>query len=238
LGDAVDGHLGNHDLAFNWPWPSDPPGPGARYVGRCSGRSRSRCPCWNGLAGRPLFHEDHALKHVHRCIAGLGAAKMGFGPGQSAMRLPRRIREQALRRDPGKLFDPLYGGSTGPMGRCPRRRATPAIHRELALHACATSTRRPVDVARAKDRRRNRQTNRWFPGSRCTRPRWRGPRIVFGHWSTLGFFQQCRRSPRLGAWIRLRLGRHAHLRCDWTNPDCETPSRCPARRPADTRSMS
>jgi len=133
------------------------------------------------LAGRPLLHEDHAL---NLCMLHAGLAP------QWDLALARRCArefEQALRRDPEKLLDPLYGDQPD--------RWDDALAGEQRLRFivnCFTRLRY-VDadgrlMLRVKGSPKKSQSGSLIPWFAAPAARWRGPRIVFGHWSTLGFF--------------------------------------------------
>jgi len=180
LGDAATVTLGNHDLHL-------------LAVAFGSARARSddtlseilAAPDRDGLlewlAGRPLLHEDRAL---NMCMLHAGLAP------QWDLALARRCArefEQALRRDPEKLLDPLYGDQPD--------RWDDALGGEQRLRFivnCFTRLRY-VDadgrlMLRVKGSPKKSQTESLIPWFEAPAARWRGPRIVFGHWSTLGFF--------------------------------------------------
>jgi len=180
LGDAATVTLGNHDLhllavAFG----------SARARGDDTLSETLAAPDRDALlewlTGRPLFHEDHAL---NMCMLHAGLAP------QWDLALARRCArefEHALRRDPEKLFDPLYGDQPD--------RWDDALQGEPRLRFivnCFTRLRY-VDadgrlMLRAKGSPKKPQTKLLVPWFEAHGARWRGPRIVFGHWSTLGFF--------------------------------------------------
>jgi len=180
LGEAATVTLGNHDLHLL-----------AVAFGAARARSDDtlsetlaapdRDTLLEWLAGRPLFHEDHAL---NMCMLHAGLAP------QWDLALARRCArefEQALRRDPGKLFDPLYGDQ-------PDR--WDDVHQgaeRLRFIANCFTRLRYVDaegrlLLRAKGSPNKSQTRSLIPWFEANEARWRGSRIVFGHWSTLGFF--------------------------------------------------
>lgn len=133
------------------------------------------------LAGRPLFHEDHALNLV--------MLHAGLAP-QWDMKLARgcaREFEEALRRDPTKLFERLYGDQPDRWDD-----AREGEERLRFIANCFTRLRY-VDAdgrlaLRVKGSPKKSQTKSLIPWFEAPDARWRGPRIVFGHWSTLGFF--------------------------------------------------
>jgi len=180
LGDAATVTLGNHDLHL-------------LAVAFGSARARSddtlseilAAPDRDGLlewlAGRPLLHEDHTL---NMCMLHAGLAPQW---DLAQARQCAREFEQALRRDPERLLDPLYGDQPD--------RWDDALAGEQRLRFivnCFTRLRY-VDadgrlMLRVKGSPKKSQTESLFPWFEAPAARWRGPRIVFGHWSTLGFF--------------------------------------------------
>jgi bis(5'-nucleosyl)-tetraphosphatase (symmetrical) len=133
------------------------------------------------LAGRPLFHEDHAL---NLCMLHAGLAP------QWDLKLARgcaREFEEALRRDPLKLFKRLYGDQPD------RWDDVREGEERLRFIANCFTRLRYVDAdgrlaLRVKGSPKKSQTKSLIPWFEAPEARWRGPRIVFGHWSTLGFF--------------------------------------------------
>jgi bis(5'-nucleosyl)-tetraphosphatase (symmetrical) len=180
LGDAAKVILGNHDLHL-------------LAVALGSARVRSddtleqtlaapdRDALLEWLTDRPLIHEDHAL---NLCMVHAGLAP------QWDIDLARhcaREFESALRLDPKRLFDRLYGDQPDLWDD--------ALEGEARLRFIANCfTRlRYVDAdgrlaLRAKGSPKKSQTKSLIPWFEAENARWRGPRIVFGHWSTLGFF--------------------------------------------------
>ncbi|MGO9933065.1 MAG: symmetrical bis(5'-nucleosyl)-tetraphosphatase [Steroidobacteraceae bacterium] len=181
LGDAAAVILGNHDLHL-------------LAVACGCARLRSddtlaqvlaapeRAALFEWLQCRPLMHEDSSL-HVCMVHAGL--------PPQWDLKLARQCArefEKSLRRDPGKLFDRLYGDQPD--------RWDDALEGEARLRFivnCFTRLRY-LDAEgrlalRAKGAPKKAQTRTLVPWFEASGARWRGSRIVFGHWSTLGFFQ-------------------------------------------------
>jgi bis(5'-nucleosyl)-tetraphosphatase (symmetrical) len=133
------------------------------------------------LAGRPLFHEDHAL---NLCMLHAGLAP------QWDLELARQCArefEEALRRDPLKLFERLYGDQPDRWDDVHER------EERLRFIANCFTRLRYVDAdgrlaLRVKGSPKKSQTKSLIPWFEAHEARWRGPRIVFGHWSTLGFF--------------------------------------------------
>lgn len=133
------------------------------------------------LASQPLLHEDQAL---NACMLHAGLAP------QWDMTLARRCArefESALRRDPVRLFDQMYGDQ-------PDRWDEVRSGEERLRFIVNCFTRlRYVDangrlMLRAKGSPTKAQTKLLIPWFEAQAARWRGPRIIFGHWSTLGFF--------------------------------------------------
>ncbi|HEY6621328.1 MAG TPA: symmetrical bis(5'-nucleosyl)-tetraphosphatase [Steroidobacteraceae bacterium] len=134
------------------------------------------------LQERPLLHEDASL---NLCMVHAGL------PPQWDLQLARECAhelEKALRRNPEKLFDRLYGDQ-------------PDLWEELLqgeerlrfIANCLTRLRY-VDMQgrlalRAKGSPKKAQTKSLIPWFEAPDARWRGSRILFGHWSTLGFFR-------------------------------------------------
>jgi bis(5'-nucleosyl)-tetraphosphatase (symmetrical) len=182
LGDAATVTLGNHDLHL-------------LAVAFGSGRVRSddtlddilaapdREALLHWLAGRPLFHEDHSL---NACLLHAGLA-----PQWDVRRARECAREfeSALQRDPKKLLDRLYGDQPDLWNE-----ALEGEERLRFIVNCFTRLRY-VDadgrlMLRAKGSPKKSQTPTLIPWFDAADARWRGPRMVFGHWSTLGFFDK------------------------------------------------
>jgi bis(5'-nucleosyl)-tetraphosphatase (symmetrical) len=134
------------------------------------------------LAGRPLFHEEGALNLV--------MVHAGLAP-QWDLQLARQCArefEAALRRDPAKLFEGLYGDQPD------RWDDVRDGEQRLRFIANCFTRLRYVDAdgrlaLRVKGSPKKSQTASLIPWFEAREARWRGPRIVFGHWSTLGFFR-------------------------------------------------
>jgi bis(5'-nucleosyl)-tetraphosphatase (symmetrical) len=181
LGDAATVTLGNHDLhllavAFG--------SAGLRSDDTLSDTlaAPDRDALLEWLTGRPLLHEDRAL---NLCMLHAGLAPQW---NLTLARQCAREFESALRRDPKKLFDRMYGDQPD--------RWDDALEGEGRLRFIANCfTRlRYVDMdgrlmLRAKGSPKKLQTQSLIPWFEAHGARWRGPRIVFGHWSTLGFFR-------------------------------------------------
>ncbi len=181
LGDAATVILGNHDLhllavAYG----------GARLRSDdtlddiLSAPDRAALLEW--LQERPLLHEDTDL-NVCMVHAGL--------PPQWDLNLARDSAhelERALRRNPEKLFEHMYGDQPD--------RWEPSLQgaERLRFIANCLTRLRYIDAEgrlalRAKGSPKKAQTKSLIPWFEARDARWRGARIVFGHWSTLGFFK-------------------------------------------------
>jgi bis(5'-nucleosyl)-tetraphosphatase (symmetrical) len=179
LGDAATVALGNHDLHLL-----------AVAHGFASTRSDDtlneilaapdRDALLEWLAGRPLLHEDLAL---NVCMLHAGLAP------QWDLALARRCArefESALQRDPKKLFSRLYGDQPDCWDD-----ALAGEERLRFIANCFTRLRY-VDaegrlMLRAKGAPKKSQSKALIPWFEAPDARWRGPRVVFGHWSTLGY---------------------------------------------------
>jgi bis(5'-nucleosyl)-tetraphosphatase (symmetrical) len=180
LGDAAAVTLGNHDLHLL-----------AVAVGRARVRDddtlaevlaapdRDALLAW--LMARPMLHEDHAL---NLCMLHAGLApQWDFDTARECA----REFERALQRDPVKLFDRLYGDQPD--------RWEDALEGDGRLRFIANCFTRLRYVGadgrlmlRAKGSPKKAQTKSLIPWFEAHPARWRGPHIIFGHWSTLGFF--------------------------------------------------
>jgi bis(5'-nucleosyl)-tetraphosphatase (symmetrical) len=180
LGDAATVTLGNHDLhllavAFG----SARIRSGDTLAETLAAPDRDALLEW--LAGRPLFHEDHAL---NVCMLHAGLAPQW---DLTLARQCAREVENVLQRDPQKLFERLYGDQPD--------RWDPALEGEGRLRFivnCFTRLRY-VDAdgrlaLRVKGSPKKSQSPSMIPWFEAREARWRGARLVFGHWSTLGFF--------------------------------------------------
>jgi bis(5'-nucleosyl)-tetraphosphatase (symmetrical) len=181
LGDAATVILGNHDLHL-------------LAVAYGGARLRSddtlddiltapdRAALLEWLLERPLLHEDASLK-VCMVHAGL--------PPQWDLDLARDCAhelEKALRRNPERLFAGMYGDQPD------RWEESLQGEERLRFIANCLTRLRYVDAEgrlalRAKGSPKKAQTKSLIPWFEARPARWRGSRIVFGHWSTLGFFR-------------------------------------------------
>jgi len=180
LGDAATVILGNHDLhllavAYG----------GARLRDDDTLETVLAAPdravLLDWLSSRPLLHED---PHLNVCMVHAGLAP------QWDLALARECAhelERALRRDPAKLFERMYGDQPD--------RWDDALEGEERLRFIANClTRlRYLDAEgrlalRAKGSPKKAQSKSLIPWFEAQGARWRGTRILFGHWSTLGYF--------------------------------------------------
>jgi bis(5'-nucleosyl)-tetraphosphatase (symmetrical) len=180
MGDAATVILGNHDLhllavAFG----------GARLRSDDTLAEILAAPDRDGLIewliSRPLMHENPSLKV---CMVHAGLAPQW---DLSLARQCAREFEIALRRNPAKLLDRLYGDEPD--------RWDDALEGEERLRFivnCFTRLRyldadgRLALRAKGSPKKSPKSLVPWFEARDA---RWRGSRIVFGHWSTLGFFK-------------------------------------------------
>jgi bis(5'-nucleosyl)-tetraphosphatase (symmetrical) len=180
LGDAATVTLGNHDLhllavAFG----SAPIRSGDTLGETLTAPDRAALLEW--LAARPLLHEDRTL---NACLLHAGLAPQWDWP---LARQCAREFESALRSDPERLLQRLYGDEPDRWDD-----ALEGAERLRFIVNCFTRVRY-LDregrlMLRAKGSPKKTQTEGLIPWFEAPEARWRGPRIVFGHWSTLGFF--------------------------------------------------
>jgi len=180
LGDAATVVLGNHDLHLL-----------AVAFGHAKVRSDDtlneilaapdRDALFEWLLTRPLLHEDRAL---NLCLLHAGLAPQW---DMSAARACAREFEAALQRDPRQVFAEMYGDEPS--------RWSPALTgaERLRFIANCFTRLRYVDAEgrlalRTKGPPEKAQKKSLIPWFDADHARWHGPRIVFGHWSTLGFF--------------------------------------------------
>jgi bis(5'-nucleosyl)-tetraphosphatase (symmetrical) len=181
LGDAATVILGNHDLHL-------------LAVAYGGARLRSddtldevltapdRAALLEWLQERPLMHEDAKLR---LCMVHAGLAPQW---DLAQARDCAHELEKALRRNPGKLFDRLYGDQPD------RWEESLEGEERLRFIANCLTRLRYVDAEgrlalRAKGSPKKTQTKSLTPWFEAPAARWRGTRIIFGHWSTLGFFR-------------------------------------------------
>ena len=180
LGESASVILGNHDLHLL-----------AVAYGRARIRSDDtldailsapdRGALLEWLQARPLLCED-AKRNLCMVHAGL-PPQWDLGQARSCA----QELEKALRRNPEKLFENMYGDQ-------PDRWDDELQGDERLRFIANCLTRlRYLDadgrlVLRAKGSPKKEKTKSLVPWFEARDARWRGSRIVFGHWSTLGFF--------------------------------------------------
>jgi bis(5'-nucleosyl)-tetraphosphatase (symmetrical) len=181
LGDAATVILGNHDLhllavAFG----------GARLRSDDTLDAVLAAPDRAGLldwlSSRPLFHEDAKLRV---CMVHAGLVPQWDLP--LAKDCAREF-EKALRRDPEKLLTHLYGDQPD------RWNDAHAGEDRLRFIVNCFTRLRYLDsegrlALRAKGSPLKAHSKGLIPWFEAPAARWRGSHIVFGHWSTLGFFK-------------------------------------------------
>ena len=180
LGDAATVTLGNHDLHLL-----------AVALGPARLRSDDtldeilaapdRDTLLEWLLNRPLMHEDRAL---NICLLHAGLAPQW---DIATARACAREFEHALRQNPKRVFEQMYGDEPDRWDN-----SLAGAERLRFIVNCFTRLRY-VDSAgrlalRAKGHPRKVQTKSLIPWFEAPNARWHGPRVVFGHWSTLGFF--------------------------------------------------
>lgn len=133
------------------------------------------------LISRPMLHEDPAR--------GLGLLHAGLPPqwDMPTARACARELEHALQQQPEKLFANLYGDQ-------PDRWEDDLQGAQRLRFAANCFTRlRYVNAEgrlelRAKGAPQKASSTALIPWFLAPDARWRGLRIIFGHWSTLGYF--------------------------------------------------
>jgi len=181
LGEAATVVLGNHDLHLL-----------AVAFGRARVRREDtlddilaapdRDALLEWLAHRPLLHEDFAL---HACLLHAGLAPQW---DMAAARRCAREFEHALRRDPAWLFGQMYGDEPDRWDEALEgaARLRFIVNCFTRLRYVDAEGRLMLRVKEAPDKAQSKSLIPWFEASQA---RWRGPRMVVGHWSTLGFFR-------------------------------------------------
>ena len=180
LGDAATVTLGNHDLHLL-----------AVALGLAKLRSDDtlddilaapdRDALLEWLVTRPLMHEDPEL---NLCLLHAGLAPQWDVP--TARACAREV-ERALRHDPRRLLTQMYGDEPSEWD------ASLEDAERLRFIANCFTRLRYVDPdgrlkLRAKGSPQKAQKKALIPWFEANNARWHGPRIVFGHWSTLGYF--------------------------------------------------
>ncbi len=173
LGDAATVVLGNHDLhLLAVACGASPVRSGDTLDEILAAPDRKILLDW--LLHRPLMHEERALN--------LSLVHAGLPPqwDTSMARSCAREVERALKEDPARLFQ---------MSRWDD--ALAGAERLRFIVNCFTRLRY-VDAdgrlaLRAKGSPNKSQAKQLVPWFEAPGARWHGPRVVFGHWSTLGF---------------------------------------------------
>jgi bis(5'-nucleosyl)-tetraphosphatase (symmetrical) len=179
LGDAATVTLGNHDLhLLAVSFGCAPLRSGDTLRETLAAPDREALLEW--LAGRPLLHEDHTL---NACLLHAGLAPQW---DWALARQCAREFESALRSEPQRLLQRLYGDQPDRWDD-----ALEGAERLRFIVNCFTRLRYLDQegrlMLRAKGSPKKTQTDGLIPWFEAREARWRGPRIVFGHWSTLGF---------------------------------------------------
>lgn len=181
LGDAATVVLGNHDLhLLAIGFGVTRAGEGDTLEKILHAPDRDALLEW--LKDRPLLYEEPELN--------LWLLHAGLAPqwDVATARACAREVERALRSDPERALAGMYGDEpvrwTESLGGVERRRFVVNCFTRLRFVDATGSL-----ALRAKgspEKARSRHLTPWYaaPGAL-----WRGPRIVFGHWSTLGYLR-------------------------------------------------
>jgi bis(5'-nucleosyl)-tetraphosphatase (symmetrical) len=180
LGDAANVTLGNHDLhllaiAFGAARVRN----GDTLDAILGAPDRDRLLEW--LIGRPLLYEDPALD---LCLLHAGLAPQW---DMATARGCAREFERALRQNPERLFQQMYGDEPDRWSD-----SLSGAERLRFIANCLTRLRyvdadgRLVLRVKGSPKKAQKTLLPWFEAAGA---RWRGPRVIFGHWSTLGFFR-------------------------------------------------
>jgi bis(5'-nucleosyl)-tetraphosphatase (symmetrical) len=180
LGESAIVTLGNHDLhllavAFGKSKQRD----GDTLGDILAAPDRDALLEW--LCSRPLLHEEPA---TNLCMVHAGLAPQWDMP--LARRCAREV-EITLQRDPAKFFDNMYGDEPS------RWDDTLSGEARLRFIVNCLTRLRYVDadgrlVLKAKGSPKKMQGKALIPWFEVAEARWHGPRVIFGHWSTLGYF--------------------------------------------------
>jgi bis(5'-nucleosyl)-tetraphosphatase (symmetrical) len=134
------------------------------------------------LLNRPLLHEDPALN--------CALLHAGLAPQWDMVtaRLCAREFEAALRKNPEKLLESMYGDEPDRWtdGLKGAKRLRFIVNCFTRLRYVDPAGRLMLRAKEAPDKAQSRELVPWFEADHAC---WRGPRLVFGHWSTLGFLR-------------------------------------------------
>ncbi len=127
------------------------------------------------------MHED---SHLNVCMVHAGLAPQW---DLNQARSCAHELEKALRRNPRKLFERMYGDQPD------RWEDGLEGDERLRFIANCLTRLRYVDAEgrlalRVKGSPKKAQSKSLIPWFEARDARWRGSRVIFGHWSTLGFF--------------------------------------------------
>lgn len=181
LGEAATVVLGNHDLHCLAVARGCTPMRGGDTLDELLG-ARDRAALLDWLISRPLMQFDSRRR--------LALVHAGLAPQWSipeALACAREL-EHALQHGPERLFQRMYGDQPD--------RWSPSLEGEARLRFIANCLTRlryldadnrvVMHVKGSPDSARARKLIPWFDADEA---RWRGTRVVFGHWSTLGFYR-------------------------------------------------
>lgn len=181
LGDAATVTLGNHDLhllavAFGYSRLRTDD----TLTPILEAPDRDALLAW--LIERPMLAEDRAL---NLCMVHGGLSPQWDMP--TARGCAREL-ERALKENPDRLFKQMYGDKPDRWDE-----TLEGAERLRYIVNCFTRLRYVDGQGRlelhAKRSPKKSQRDSLIPWFEVPEARWRGTRIVFGHWSTLGFFQ-------------------------------------------------
>ena len=181
LGDSAVVVLGNHDLhALAVAFGEARVRPGDTLTALLEARDRGSLLDW--LLARPLLHPDPARGWI---LLHAGLAPQWTIP--TAIACAHEV-EEALQRSPERVFAGMYGDGPDRWDE-----SLEGAARRRFIVNCLTRLRY-VDaedrlVLRAKDAPGKTRDRGWIPWFESPARVWRGARIVFGHWSTLGFYR-------------------------------------------------
>jgi len=181
LGEAATVTLGNHDLhLLAVAYGSGRIKSGDTIADILAAPDRDQLLEW--LLHRPLLAEERAL---NLCLLHAGLSPQW---DLATARACARELEQALRLDPAKLFKQMYGDRPDRWDE-----SLTGAERLRYIVNCFTRLRYVGPDGRlelqAKGAPKKAQRASLIPWFEAPGARWRGARIVFGHWSTLGYFE-------------------------------------------------